>query len=97
MPTVQIERRRRGVFGWVIAFFFWGWQLVMAGALISGLNGASNHTAALHSEAERAGASIGTGLGVAFVLFLWVLGTIIFGFMMMFTRGRRELITMERS
>ena len=97
MPTVQIERRRRGFFGWIVAILFWGWQILMALWLFAGFNSATTVYSGVHSDAARAGATIGVGLGVGFVLVVWVLGTVILGFMMMFTRGRRELITEERS
>ncbi len=96
MPTVQIERRRRGFFGWIVAILFWGWQLLMAWALFMGLANLGQHNATLHTSSERTAATIGGGIGLTMVLFLWVLGTVILGFMMMFTRGRRELTTVER-
>lgn len=68
----------------------------MALSLFVGLNGAAQKTANYHTPAEQTGVAIGTGIGVAMVLFVWVLGTVILGFMMMFTRGRRESTTMER-
>ena len=68
----------------------------MAWWLFAGLAGNGQHMSTLHSSAERTGAAIGTGLGITMVLFVWVLGTVILGFMMMFTRGRREITTVER-
>ena len=96
MPTVTIERRRRGPFGKLIALLFWGWQALMAYALISGLNAVGTQAAGYHTQAEQVGAGIGATLGATLLLILWVLGTAILGAMAMMTRGRRETVTEER-
>lgn len=96
MPTVQIERRRRGFFGWIIAILFWGFHVIMALWVYLGITGASTRIAPIQSGAERAAATIGSGIGLSLVLIIWVIGTAILGTMMLFTRGRRETITTER-
>ena len=35
----MIERYRRGFFGWVFLLIFWGWNLLMAYAIIMGIGG----------------------------------------------------------
>lgn len=68
----------------------------MAVSLFMGMANVGQHMNTMHNQSERTAASIGSRLGFTFVLFIWVLGTVILGAMMMFTRGRRELITVER-
>jgi hypothetical protein len=44
------------------------------------------------SSAERTGAEIGTTLGVTFLLMVWALGTVVFGALMFFTRGKKVIV-----
>ena len=46
------------------------------------------------NEAERAGAALGDGLGMTFLLFIWGVGDVILGLFVLFTR-RKKLITVE--
>jgi hypothetical protein len=91
--TVTTEKRKRGFFGWVFLLIFWLWQIIMIVSLVSGLSGSSGVYNSATSDAGRAGAAIGTGLGVTAILVFWCLGTIILGFLVMFTRGKKILIT----
>jgi hypothetical protein len=91
--TVTTEKRKRGFFGWVFLLVFWLWQIIMIVTLVSGLSGSSGVYDSATSDAGRAGAAIGTGLGVTAILVFWCLGTIILGFLVMFSRGKKILIT----
>ena len=95
MPTITTETRKRGVFGWIVAVLFWGWNLLMLAATISGLNSVAPDYArgGAHagSTAYAAGATIGFGL----ILLLWLLGSLVLGLMMLFTRGKRVTISRE--
>lgn len=95
MATVTTETRKRGPFGWVVAILFWGWNLFMAWGLFSGLARTADHYSTIGSDAGRAGAAVGTALGVGAILFLWVAGAVILGLIMLFTQGKRVLVTQE--
>ena len=95
MTTVQIEKRKRGVGGWITAILFWGFNIFMAFALFAGLDGAGDAIREGASEAERTGAAIGTTIGAGFILAIWALGALILGMMMFFTRGKKIIITKE--
>jgi len=56
--------------------------------LIGGTNAALDSQDSL-SGAELAGAQIGTGLGVAMILSIWVIGDIILGLFVLFTRPKK--------
>ena len=90
-----IERRRRGVFGWIFLLLFWGWNGLMGWALFAGLSKNSEAYVRLTSDVERAGAAIGTAIGSSMVLTIWALGAIILGLAVYFSRGRREMIEVE--
>lgn len=96
MATVQIEKRRRGIFGWIVAILFWGFNLLMAIWLWGAFSVTSSVVGEAASDAEKAGAMIGAGIGVTMILWVWVFGAFILGLMMLFTRGRKEIITVER-
>lgn len=44
---------------------------------------------AANSEAEQAGAAIGTGLGMMMLIFIWVAGDVVFGLITLLTRPKR--------
>ena len=95
MPTVTTETRKRGVFGWIIAVLFWGWQALMALALVSGLNNVAPVVGAAQTHADRVATSAGATIGVGLLLGFWLLGSLVLGLMMAFTRGRRVTTTRE--
>jgi len=91
----MIERRRRGVFGWIMLTLFWAWHVLMIAWFVSSVSGMATVVNDAASEAQRSGAAIGATLGVGIILFFWVAGTLIFGALAFFTRGRREIIEVE--
>ncbi len=46
------------------------------------------------NDAERAGAAIGTGLGMTLLLFIWGVGDVILRLFVLFTR-RKKIVTVE--
>jgi hypothetical protein len=95
MARKLIEKRRRGVFGWIFLTLFWGWNLLMGASLLAGLSGNAEQYATLTSEAEKVGYAAGTGLGATMILLTWALGAVILALAAYFTRGRRELIEID--
>jgi len=84
----QIRKPSRTSFGKIIKWIFILFNLFMAWSLLSGL-GAVSHMEPATSEAGRTGAAIGTGLGVMFILSLWVFGDVILGLVVLFTRPKK--------
>lgn len=95
MGTISIERRKRGVFGWIIAILFWGFNAMMVVWLIGGIGATSKQYAGATSEAAKAGTAIGATIGVGMVLSIWVMGAIVLGLMMLFTRGKKITVTKD--
>ena len=85
-----VEKRTRGFFGWSFLLLFFGWNLLMVGSLFAGV-GATN-CIQYATEAERTGCNAGAGIGIMMVLFMWAIGSVVFGMLAYFTRGKRELI-----
>lgn len=95
MVRKLIEKRKRGFFGWLFLLLFWGWNALMAVALVAGLVGNADQYAKLATEAQRQGHVAGTGIAVMMILMMWAAGAVVFGLLAYFTRGRRELIEVE--
>ncbi|MFB2530687.1 hypothetical protein ACEYYA_00800 [Paracoccus sp. p3-h83] len=87
--VTRIEKRKRGVFGWLFLLLFIGFNLLMLFAFISGVGGSAEQASHLTTEAERAGAALGTALGAGFLLSIWAAGAIILGIIVMLTRGKK--------
>jgi hypothetical protein len=88
-PQAQQPRKKRRVFMWVIlainALFLW-W-------IIAGVGGNADNCAGEVGDALEAcqtGSSIGTGLGVIFIIFLWAMVDVILGVLYIVTRRRND-------
>lgn len=84
---VQLRKPKRGFFGKLVKWGFIIFNILMVFWLISGL-GAATEGMDVMSEAERAGATIGTGIGVALILGIWLIGDVILGLFVLFTRPK---------
>ncbi len=78
----QGEVREGGTPWNIVKYFAMFWTLTMFLAGISGMAGASEVADSASSDAERAGAAIGTGLGMMFLFALWfiiIVSALVFG------------------
>lgn len=85
---VRTETRKRGFFGRSFLLLFWIFNGLMTYAMIFGLSGASEVISAATTDAERAGATIGTALGSGMLLMLWLAGAVILGLLVLLTPGK---------
>lgn len=83
----QLRKPKRGFFGKLCLWSFYLYNVLMVVWLVSGINAASKFEAV--SEAEKAGAAIGTGIGVGLILVVWAIGDIITGLLALMTRPKR--------
>lgn len=90
--TIQIEKRKRGFFGKIFLGLFWVFNALMLWAVIAGAGASVDTAQSYASDAERAGATIGTALGMGFLLFVWVAGAVILGLFALLTRGNKVVI-----
>lgn len=84
-----LKKLRRGPIGFVFKWLFILFNLFMLAWVVLGVGAASESIGTAQSDAERAGAAIGTTLGFGMILALWVMGDIILGLLVMFTRPKR--------
>lgn len=94
MATVQREVSDRTAFGKLVKWTFIGFNVLMFIWMASSCVAVSDVASNAVNDAERAGAAIGVGLGMTFLLLIWGLGDIILGLFVFFTR-RKKLITVE--
>jgi len=82
-----LRKLKRGFFGKLVKWSFIGFNVLMAIWLIAGMGAATEGMEAM-SDAEKAGTAIGTGIGAAMILVIWVFGDIILGLLVLFTRPK---------
>lgn len=93
MPTiVRTETRKRGFFGHLFKWLFVIFNILMLIWFVGGMIGAGQVVVDASSEAEKAGATIGTVLGAGFILFVWLVGAVVLGLFAMLTRGKRTIV-----
>lgn len=82
-----LRKLKRGLFGKLCLWAFYGWNVICALWIFLGVDNATDKMDQL-SGAEAAGAAIGTGIGVTMILILWVIGDIITGLLALITRPK---------
>lgn len=83
-----LRKAVRSFFGKVCKWSFIIFNVLMLIWIITGVGGAANHASQIQGESARAGAAIGTGIGIMLILALWVMGDIILGLLVLFTRPK---------
>jgi hypothetical protein len=89
MEQQAVKKTERTFFGKVIKWTFIGFNLLMLLWMVTGVGGASEQISEAGSDAARAGAAIGTGLGAMVILFIWGFGAIILGIFTLLTRPKK--------
>lgn len=85
---VQLRKPKRGFMGKLFKWAFIGFNALMVLWLATGMGSVSSSYGELASDAERAGAAIGTGIGMTLIMVIWAIGAIILGLFVMFTRPK---------
>ncbi|MCE1713661.1 hypothetical protein LWT42_22585, partial [Enterobacter hormaechei] len=81
---VQLRKPKRSFFGKIIKWGFILFNVIMAFWLVGGMNVASE-AVNTGTTAEQIGGAIGSGLGIAMILTMWVIGDIILGLFVLLT------------
>lgn len=84
----QVRKPQRTFFGKIIKWVFILFNIFMIYWLFAGVGGTSDVINNASSDAERAGAAIGAGLGMMMMGTLWVIGDIIIGVFVFLTRPK---------
>ncbi len=83
----QLRKPQRSVFGKICKWSFIVFNVLMLIWIVTGVGGNAAKMQGM-SEAEQAGAAVGTGIGVMMLVVLWVFGDIILGLFTLFTRPK---------
>lgn len=83
---VQLRKAKRGFFGQVFKWVFILFNVLMLIWLVSAIGMTSEVVSNAATDAEQAGAAIGSGLGMMMLLSIWVIGDIILGVFVLFTK-----------
>ena len=85
---VQLQELKRGFFGKICKWSFILFNVFMAWWMFTGMGAATDGIASAGSDAEQAGAAIGTGLGFMMLLAIWLVGDVVLGLFVLFTRPK---------
>jgi hypothetical protein len=99
MAVVRKEVSDRTVMGKVFKYLFIAFNVLMLIAFLKGCaissEGITNASVASeYPDAATAGATIGAGLAMGTLLFLWLVGDVILGLFVLFTR-RKKIIEVD--
>lgn len=94
MAIVRREVSDRTAFGKVVKWLFVGFNVLMlvVMAVSCSASGSAINSAAANSDypdAATAGATIGAGLALGSLLFIWMAGDVILGMFVLFTRRKK--------
>lgn len=84
---IQLRKAKRGFFGTIFKWLFILFNIFMIFILATGIAGVSDMPDA-QSQAEQAGRAIGATMGIGMILTLWVMGDIILGLFVLFTKPK---------
>ena len=84
----QLRKPKRGFFGKIFLWLFYLFNILMLILVIAGMNSASEIVNQATTEAQKAGATAGAGLGMTFMFFVWAIGDIITGLLALMTRPK---------
>jgi hypothetical protein len=90
--VIRKEIRKRTMMGKIIKWTFIGFNILMLVWFIGGMSAAGDVAGNAVSDAEQAGAAIGTTLAAGMLLTLWAIGDIILGILVLLTRGQKTII-----
>ena len=90
--VIRKEIRKRSAMGKIIKWAFIGFNVLMLIWFIGGMGAASEVANDAASDAEQAGAVIGTTLAAGMLLTLWAIGDVILGILVLLTRGEKTII-----
>ncbi|EHD23656.1 MULTISPECIES: zinc ribbon domain-containing protein [Brenneria] len=84
----QLRKPTRSLFGKLVKWIFILFNIFMIYSAFVGIGGSGEVIQSAGSDAERAGAAIGTGIGLFMLGTIWVIGDIIIGMFVFLTRPK---------
>ena len=93
--VTQIEKRRRGPFGWFVALLFYGFNAIMVVLMVLTWTGVGTVAEQGYDDVSVAAAGLAGFLSTVALFWFWLFGAIILGIMMLLTRGKKVILTRE--
>ncbi len=93
--VTQIEKRKRGPFGWVVAILFYGFNVVMILMMVLTWVGVGNVVESNYDNTSAAAVGIVGFLSTVAFFWFWLFGSVALGIMMLFTRGNKMILTRD--
>lgn len=93
--VVRREVSDRTLIGKIFKWLFIIFNVLMLVALFRGCAAGSDVIVNAQTDAERAGAGLGTALGGGLIVMIWALGDVILGMFVLFTRRKKIIETEE--
>jgi hypothetical protein len=91
---VRTEKTVRGPFGKLVKWAFILFNIVMLCSVLAFCAHVGNVVNESASDAETAGAGIGGALGSGFLMMIWLVGDVVLGMFVLFTKGKK-IVTEE--
>jgi hypothetical protein len=88
----RTEKRKRGFFGKIFMVLFWIFNVLMLLWLVAGIKATSTGVAEATSEAAKAGAVVGSAIGMGMIVAIWAAGAVILGLMVVLTPGKKIIV-----
>ena len=85
----KLRKLQRTFFGKIIKYSFIGFNILMLLWFITGMSSAAESVNSAGSDAEQAGAAIGTGIGAMLIITIWVFGDLVLGILTLLTRPKK--------
>ena len=93
--VTQIEKRKRGLFGWVVAILFYGFNAAMILMIVLTWVGVGSVVESNYDDTSVAAVGIAGFLGTVALFWFWLFGSVVLGIMMFFTRGKKVILTRD--
>lgn len=84
----MLNKPKRGIFGKLFKWGFISFNILMILWIISAGGITAEHAQGAATDAEKAGVAIGAGIGFMMIFAIWVIGDIILGMFVLFTRPK---------
>jgi hypothetical protein len=84
----QLRKAKRSFMGKLIKWTFILFNLLMLWWMIGGIGAGSEAISSANSDAQQAGAAIGTGIGMIMIGGIWLVGDVVLGLLVLFTRPK---------
>ena len=85
---VQLRKAKRTILGKVLVWVFVIFNVIMVAWIWGAVDVTQEVVQSTDNDWEQAGAAIGAGLGTFMIVIIWVLGDIILGLPVLFTRPK---------